>query len=798
MSSSGALRKAGSYLRILLRQLRISIRAKIPEKILLNAAYISNAILVAIQHFFGDVVSETNIAVLLIDAIVAAQMFIPMLLLDLVPLYHYFVLVGFITIGSVLYLVAKFPVYYYLLAFAVIGSLIKLEPTFSTSPTVVKISTKVKRALKKARIPRTIEEVKFSAKLGAVHLASIVVSLIIYVWKSYPPAILVATYAGVAFMFFFLGIGAQPMMGVPKTKYSLALLFVLRYPFLFRLADKLKLKIHPLTERAGVSMYELEYVSRYLATFMWYLMLLPTIYLFLFALLPTNIAVIAVPIPLVVLAMIYYMPFMTLTNKARARKAGVEKEYPIFLAYATALISAGYTMYQVFKDLASGKGAELLRTFTNEAKYFLSLVDKQGLPETRALERYAATHPSTEFRNFLLGYLHQRQLGGKVTAYMEQKLVEALDLMKRRMESYVNQVVTLTEIALTVIVLPTLPMVVGFIIAPDIVYTMLIAQMVVFVPAIGFMFYSVASSIQPEFRDEYKFTYVPSVVMSVIGLILAAFLALQKLVSGLALVIGMAALGYYMEFMRQRRVSAEIEKTLPQLFRDLSELRQMMPIAEALSRLSKMGYPKNVSRILQKVAALRTQGIKLTEQPWQSRSWFWKFTQFIIGKIEESGGGTPELFRQLMMFFTEFNNIMTSARNSLRIYEFVIYAIPAIFAFVTYTTLGIFVAMSQVSHAMGLSQMSSEVSTQLGAQFPQLMRMFSGLDPIVLTINDTLILEMSLVLGFLAGKVISGTVKDTRALAISMLITSVIVLVAPEFIHSMIQQNIQTITTPTS
>jgi len=754
--------------------------------------------LISTHYIFKNVVSEYNVAVFLIDVIVAAQMFLPALLLDLVPIFHYIILVSYIAAGSLLYLVPSFPVYYYLLTFAVVAALVKLEPTLSTSPTVVKMTTRAKRALVKARLPRTIEEVKFSTKLGLAHIVSIIVSLFIYFWKAYPPAILVATYGAVAFLFFFTGVGSSPFMKMPKTKYSLTLLFVLRYPFLFRIANKMKMKIHPLTERAGVLIYELEYVSKYLATFIWYVMLLPTIYLLLSVALPLEMFLLLTPVFLIVPAIIYYMPYMNLSNKARARKAKVEKEYPIFLAYATALISAGYTIYQVFRDLATGKGSELLKTFTNEAKYFLSLIEKQGLPELVALERYTTSHPSSEFRNFLMGYIHQRQLGGRIATYMEQKLMEALDLLKRRMENYVNQIVTLTEVALTVLVLPTLPMIVGFIIAPDIVYNMLFMQMLVFVPSIGFMFYSVASSIQLEFRDEYKFTYIPSVVAAVAGLAVAVFLAQQKLTAGISFIIGAAALGYYIEFARYRRVFGEVEKSLPQMFRDLSELRQMMPISEALGRMAKMGYPKSVTRILQRVASLRSQGIKLTEQPWQSRSWFWKFTQFLIGKVEESGGGTPELFRQLMIFFMEFNNIMTSVRGSLRIYEFVIYAIPAIFAVVTYSTLGIFVAMSQVSQAMGISQISSEAAAQLGSQFPQLMKIFGGLDPVVLTINDVIIAEMSLILGFLAGKVISGTIRDTRALAISMMMTAVIIIIAPEFVTSLIQQNlpIASATTP--
>lgn len=787
-TAESALKSVWRYFKVISRQIRTSLLARIPEKVIIYASYTSNALLITSQYIFRNTLSEDNVYILLLELIVVAQLFLPMLLLDLIPMFHYFVLLGFIAAGSFLYLVPNFPVYYYMLTLITVLILLKVEPVMPPSPTLVKISTRLRRALKKAQIPRTVEEVKFSFKVSMIHLISLAMSLIIFFTQRYPPSILVASYSAIAFLVFFMGIGTSPLVRVPKAKYSLSLLFVLRYPFLFRLANNMKMKIHPLTERAGVLIYELEYVAKYVAYITWYVMVLPAIYLMLFAYLPLNVFLTILPTPLIVVAMLYYYPFLSLTSKERSRKNNVEKEYPIFLAYASALVSAGYTLYQVFKDLATGKGAELLKAFTNEARYFLSFIDKQGLPELRAIERYAATHPSSEYRNFILGYMHQRQLGGRISMYMEQKLIEALDAFKRRMENYVNQITTLAEIALTVLTIPTLPMVVGFIIAPEIVYNMLFLQLFVFVPAVGFMFYSVAASIQPEFKDEYKFTYIPSVVLGAAGLVVSLLLIRQNLVAGISFIGGMIALGYYIEYSRFRRIYGEIEKTLPQLFRDLSELRQMMPISEALNRMVKMGYPKHVTRILQKVAAQRAQGIKLTEQPWASKSWFWKFTQFIIGKIEESGGGTAELFRQLMLFFTEFNNIMSSVRSALKIYEFVIYTIPAIFAVVSYSTLGIFVAMSQVSQSMGIGNMTAEAGAQLGAQFPQLMKLFKGIEPTVLLINDIIIVEMSFILGLLGGKVVSGTLRDTRALAITLLITSIVIIVAPQFVTNLIQQ----------
>ena len=769
-----------------LRQLRASIRARVPEKYLMAAAYASNSLVLAMHAALGERLSEASPPTLLAELAAAAQLLLPPLLLDAVPLFHYLAALSFVAAGSLLGLAPRFPAYYYAALLAVAAAVAKLEPVLPPSPTLITIATRVRRALRRARLPRTVEELELSAKLGAVHIAGLAISLGVYAWRGYPPALLVAAYSAAALLFFLLNVGASPVVRPPRGRYSLALLFVLRYPLLFRVANRMKVRLRPLVERAGALIFELEYVAKHLAAAVWALMLLPPLLLLAAVTAPPPLLAAVVPGLCAAPLLLYHLPFLSMSARVRARRAGVEKELPLFLAYAAAMVSAGHTLYTVFRDLASGRGAQLLRAFTREARYFLSLVERQGLPEPRALERYAATHPSTEFRNFLLGYMHQMQLGGRISLYMEQKLVEALDALKRRMERYVGQVTTLAEVALTVLVLPALPMVVGFIIAPDIVYGMLLAQMLAFVPAVGLMFYAVASAIQPEFADEYRLTYAPSVVGAVAGLGLGLVLALQKLAAGVAIVVGAAALGLYLEYARHRRVFAEIERSLPQLFRDLSELRQLMPIAEALGRLAGMGYPRSVARVLQRMAALRAQGVRVSEQPWHSRSWFWRFTQFLLGRIEESGGGSPALFRQLMAFFTELNNILSSARASLRVYELVIYAIPAIFGVVAYSTLGIFAAMSQVSQGPELQALASEAAQHLGGQLSQLLRMLRGVDPAVLAVCDAIIVEMGFVLGLLAGKVVSGTLRDTHALAIAMLVAAAVVLVAPDLVQGLI------------
>lgn len=773
-------------LRNIVYRVRYFLKARVPEKFLVIASYVSNALFIAVQYLFlREFGGESNTLVMMSSIAVAAQLAIPFYIMDFVPIIHYIVLLSLLAAGVSFGLVDAFPVYYYFVSMIVPFSLLKMEPVLTTSAVVAKVGTKVSRAFKKARVPRSREELIFNAKVSSIYVGALTISILVYVLTRFTPSIVVALYNLGVILFIMLNVSVNPSVRIPKEKYSLTLLFVLRYPLLFRLVNKMKMKLHPLTEKAGIWIYEVEFLSKYVATFFIYVMLFPTLVVSLVVILPPGISL-AVTLPLLLFpAILYYLPFISMKNRISKRKQMTEKEYPIFVAYASTMISAGISLYNVFKDLASGKGSELLKGFRSEAKYITSLVEKQGVPEAAALERYAAHHPSQEVRNFILGYIHQLQLGGKISQYLEQKLSEALDITRRRMENFVRQVVMLTEIAITVLVLPLLPTILGFIMSPDLMYNMLFVQMFIVAPFLGFLFYNVASVIQPEFRDEYRFTFIPSVVCGVISLFASLFLVPQKVLAGVAIVVAGIAVGYYIEFVRQRKIYAEIERMLPQFFRDLSELRSMLPVSEAIKKMTQMNYPRNFVKILRACASLREQGLRITEQPWHSKSWFWKFTQFLVGKVEESGGGTPQIFRQLMVFFTEYNNIMYSIRSSLRIYEMVIYAIPVIFGIVVYTTIGIFSAIGTIT---GEIMAEGEALAGLGIQFPQFTRMLRGVDPFILTICDILLVEMSFILGLLSGKIVSGTLRDTKALTIAMIISACVVVFMPYLLQMHLSQ----------
>jgi len=778
---------AVAALRSIASRVRSFIRARAAEKYILLAAYTSNIAMAAAHGALAGLVSEGSALVLALDIAVAAQLFIPLLILEFVPVLNYIVPLAIVAYGTAAGLYNQFTAYYLLAAAATALSAAKLEPVLTTSPRVLRAIDRVQRALKASKMPRTAEEAKFSLKISAVHAANLAVSAALYAVYQSPVVAAAAVYSLATFIAFFLGLGATEGFKVPEGgKASAAVLLVTRYPFLFRHANKLKVKLHPYIERAGVLLYELDYVAKYLAALTWYAFSLPPALLILYAVLPPPAFAVAAPAMVAVAALIYYMPFISLSSRASSRKAAVEKEYPFFTVVASVMVSAGLDLTHVFRELATGRGAAVLPAFHREARYFVTLLETMGKPPTYVLQAYADAHPSLDYKGFITGYLSQARIGGRLSEYMEKKMAEALDMLRRRMEVFVRNVVTLAEIAVIVLMLPVLVMTVGFIMAPEVVAPMVMAEMVGIIPMMGFMFYAVAKATQPEFKDDYRMRYVPSAVAGTIAAAASVFLGFLNPASAVAIVVGAIALGNYIEYLRFRLVYQEVERYLPQLFRDLSYLRQTMPVPEAIDAIAKGKYglyPDRLRAVLARMASARKSGVKISDQPWHAGSWFWKFTQLTIAKIDETGGGTPEVFRQVEGFFSSYYNIIRGAASQLRLYEYIIYAIPLIFGFVAYSTVGIFASIPTITAASGVNP--EEVASMVGqlqvsgGSVEQVLRILKGVDPTVTMYVDFTIVELSAVLGLVMAKVNYGTLRNTKILAIASFIAAAAVVVMP-------------------
>ena len=754
--------------------IRYNIKKKYPESLLLSAIYASNIVLI-LFHLVYPSVSEKNLLVSVIDFIVAVQLFLPVILMPFTPVLHYLVMLGIASFGLFHEQVAEFPVYYYTVIVVLVFATLKLEPILSTSPVIVKIEAKIKRNLKYTGLPKTREEWEFTLKTGWVYLLLTVLSAVIYAYRPGYPTLFALVYSLLAAVAYLYGLGAERISLTGKIRKSKSLILVMKYPILYSIAVKMKPRVSMLAERAGELIYELGFIAKFLIASIWVLLVSPAVTLMVYAILGGVYALITGMTLIAVSVMLYYGPIITLNAKISARKKEVDQRYHLFLAYAYTLMSAGYSLYQVFKELLNERGKELFPRFHKEAKYFVSLIEKQGLSDKVAINRFAASHPSSIFRQFLLGYIHQVELSGNVEPYLESKLNEALSDLKNKLQTYVENLETIMNVALMVLILPLIVVVLSFILMPDMIMTTITAMAVFVIPLVGVLVYIAGTSFQVEYRNEYKLSFIPSIIGAIIGAVVGVYIGRYDKIAGLATALAGASLGYYIEFYRKKREYGAIESSLPQIFRDLTELRSIMPVSQAIVEMSKMNYPEAVRKLFARMATLRAQGVKISQQGWHSRAWAWKFLQFLLGKIEDTGGGTPGLFRQLMLFFTEMNNLIKATKYKLGVSELLIYISPILLGFTMYTTISMFAPVSKLAPQGILQNQQLVSSTVLNT-----IRFFSqGIPQGIITITEAIILEVAIVLGFIGGKLKSGTVKDTRILSISLIIVVLTLLLLP-------------------
>ena len=742
---------------------------KRPENLVL-AVVLAAQVATIIVHFF--VPGETPLVAFL-DVLTALLLIIPIASAHVVSLSVYSMILAVLATAFIDDMSARFPGYYYALLVPASYATLKLEPVLVASPLARQILILVEANIKKIKPPRTRLEILTIALGSAANIVGIFVSGFLYLVYGYLPALVALIYNVSAATFFWLGIYTNPITYKP-TKYGIPLLFVMRYPFAATLANRMADKIKIPMKRAGLIEYAVGYVAKYVMAAIIIWLLAPTIGLILYPF-GKLLALVGTIITVAVGILAYYMPKIIIGSMIKARKSGVEREYPLFMAYLTAMVSSGKSMYRSMKDLIESKGAELFEAFRKEAQLLVTMVDVMNKPEPEAIYEIASYHPSETYRNFLFGYVNQLRLSGRLVEYMDEKLREALEIYKRRLESFKELMMVMISIVIITIVFPSIVIIMSAFLNPAGSQPILYAMIFGVIPLLILMFNSVVTALGEKTRDVIRMTYVPGVVGGTLGAVLGFMLFRSNIVLSLATIVAGISLGVYLEFERFRREYSKIEKALPDIWRDLASLRQTMPISEAVQRLAANPYPKEVRRILRKVAALRQQGELLSEQPWASGSWFWRFTQFLIGEIERAGGGTASLFNKIMMFFSDYNLIKMSFASEMKMYEGMLYMTPIIFVIIPV------IIKYMAASVSGLAPSLSSI-TSAGAEISlpaSVSALLSGFPSSLIMLADLMSLEITIGLGIVANKSVGGSVKYARPLLVMVLIFILSYIFAP-------------------
>jgi flagellar protein FlaJ len=210
-----------------------------------------------------------------------------------------------------------------------------------------------------------------------------------------------------------------------------------------RLAKSLELDKSIL--RAGMNVHPVIYASR---TIMVTLItsvtaLLSAAMAFIFAPMPfiarVVVGLVALVIPISVFAMMILQPSL----KASDRKSGVENELPFFMAYASTMAKGGVSLEKIIERVSTLK---VFKAMKEECLRVMTYVKLFGYDPISALERVSILHPSTKFRDLMLGYTTTLRSGGDVTHYMEIRTQELFNARMNEIKSMTERLASFLEL----------------------------------------------------------------------------------------------------------------------------------------------------------------------------------------------------------------------------------------------------------------------------------------------------------------------------------------------------------------
>lgn len=454
-------------------------------------------------------------------------------------------------------------------------------------------------------------------------------------------------------------------------------------------------------------------------------------------------------------------PKIQLSSLGQKRKKSVEEELPAFVIFASVMQSVGINIYESFQLF---KKTNLFKAINNEAQLLKRNVEFFGLSHMEALEDLGRTHKSMHFKNLLLGHTSIWRSGGDLSLYLETRAEEFFVFLKERFQAYANNVGTIVEALVTLLViLPILVMVVSFVL-PGSSLEQITLLVSIGLPIFAIILGVVMSSIQPASFNVVGLGQRNLAILFGVGfaVVLITYLMGQELWLAIALgfVVPSAISGVFVWL--QTNEIKKLEDALPQFLRDITEYKKIgYDVSLALIRLSKENsYNKIFDSKLREMRVLIENGTTPTASVMtvSLRSWFTKTSFFILAYIAEFGGGNPKTLETITRFMTNAKQAVREGKASVSFYSMLIFVSPVIMVFTASVIQGMVGSIGSSSFQSLVGENANQLSqTGLSANFINLIT----ITPEFLTMIKTLIITSSILSAFVIGKAIDFTFYNT-------------------------------------
>ncbi|MEM4519782.1 MAG: type II secretion system F family protein [Sulfolobales archaeon] len=410
------------------------------------------------------------------------------------------------------------------------------------------------------------------------------------------------------------------------------------------------------------------------------------------------IKIIILFIPLIASMIVFAIGLLYPSLSASFRKLYVDSELPFLLSYIATMARGGVTVERCLERVAKIK---LFRFSSREASEIMRRVKVFGESPLSAIEKVAYVHPSSKFRDLMLGYVTTLSAGGDVVHYLEVKTREALANRSAEIKSIIGRLAAFLEIYIILGVVVSLTMFTFFAVSGAVsviggprLSTIMDPLMpmlynTVALPGLGALTLVLVHISNPRTSLPIRLPYyillmsVPFAVLAslsviVIGGSMHVFEGIIKprdaVIIAISLSVGLLTLSIppSIVFTLEMKSSKGMVKSLAEFLRDLSEVRKTgLSPEKCIITLSERDYG-NLSIIVKRTATALAMGITLDKALARNikkvRDWFLAIIfRFLVDSIVY-GGGSPEIMDSLASFTQGLAESEEELRRSLRAY----------------------------------------------------------------------------------------------------------------------------------
>ncbi|MCE4617592.1 MAG: type II secretion system F family protein [Desulfurococcales archaeon] len=374
-----------------------------------------------------------------------------------------------------------------------------------------------------------------------------------------------------------------------------------------------------------------------------------------------------------------------------ARRSGVETELPFFTAYLTTMARGGVDVSKVLERVANLKVFKAMR---EEARRVVRDVIVFGKDPLEALEHNALDHPSTLYRDFILGYVTTVRTGGDVLHYLE---IRTQDIFARRTEelkTIAERMSMFTELYITIAVILTLVFYIFFTISAVFPAGGLggTAQLALFtfvlLPTLTILILYMIHSAQPKTPIVYNLPYRFSIFyglplsLTVFVVFLYATNAISvfhgnysvQAIQGMSLTVGatlvtISAPGLIV-YEKEKRKNKGVDRATANFLRDLAEVRKTgLSPEKSIVMLAERDYGP-LTKIIRRIAVAINIGLDLEKAMRRAlrgmRNWILLANMRFLADGIEVGGGTSQTLDSLARYANSIVDLEEELRRRLR------------------------------------------------------------------------------------------------------------------------------------